>query len=100
MTELSENVQSLRNQLDLAVALLCRMTPWKTGADHARETVSIETPSGRLCWNFSKENAALFEALPFVECPAENCSNETNRERIMQVVSKMDLFNRQLHSSR
>ena len=96
-----EIIKSLQNQLDLAVAMLCRMSPWKTGVDNRYGwTVSIDTPSGRLYWDYSKENAALFELLPTIENPAETRSVETNRERIMQVIAKMDTFNRQLHSSR
>jgi hypothetical protein len=101
MTELAENIQSLRDQLELAVALLCRMTPWKTGVDtRYGRTVSIDTPSGKVYWDYSKENASLFELLPAIENPAETRSAETNRERITQVIKKMDTFNRQLHSSR
>lgn len=96
-----ETIKSLQNQLDLAVALLCRMSPWKAGVDNRYGwTVSIDTPSGKLYWDYNKENAALFELLPTTENPAEARSVETNKERIMQAIKKMDTFNRQLHSLR
>lgn len=79
-------------QLSLSVALLCRMTPWKSHKHNG--VVYVNTPSGMIFFEYDKDDAEMFESIP--EADAVPIDSGTNRERIIQIVKKIDLFNGQL----
>ncbi len=97
----ANEVESLEDQLALAVAMLMRMSPWKILNDKSSRRVSIETPHGEIGWTYDKRNDALFAQLPKSSKPSDpSCSVERNKECMMQVVSTMDKFHRQLTNVR